>query len=237
VAKKNRTPKKQKPFPLYEWEAAVRDPRDPDDAQELRSMEAWTAVDWFEDVRRDRQPIGLLFERVEPGDPDPRKMDELMLGEVRELNHATLEIAGFTEEAIADSDAVLAEFEQVFSDCRRPDGSMDLAQITARCWLRWRIPEERLWRLTPEQIVMLDRESRATDQPTTDGQNDLPLADRRRAFITPLLAAKGLSDWDWMIAAKVDWKTVKRYLDGGKAYRSTRKKLAEPLGIDPESLP
>jgi lambda repressor-like predicted transcriptional regulator len=55
----------------------------------------------------------------------------------------------------------------------------------------------------------------------------------RRAFITPLLDAKGWSILDWANEANVSHATAQDYLDNKtKPYPSTRKKLAKALGLN-----
>lgn len=121
--------------------------------------------------------------------------------------------------------------------------------VKEKAYLRAKIGmhEEEYYSLTPRDIhelkrVLRDEEAGATQpeepaqQPKAAGPS-LTLSQQRRAFVEPLLARNGWSDWDWMLHAKVDWKTVKRYLEGGKSYRNTRKKLANPLEIEPDSLP
>lgn len=68
-----------------------------------------------------------------------------------------------------------------------------------------------------------------------------PSADRgrrRSSFVMPLLAQKGWSTRDWAVNAEVDFHTVNDFLKGRTdPYRSTRKKLAESLGVAVEKLP
>jgi lambda repressor-like predicted transcriptional regulator len=60
----------------------------------------------------------------------------------------------------------------------------------------------------------------------------------RRAFIIPLLDAKGWSILEWAIEAGVVHATAIDYLDNKTApYRSTRLKLAKALGLPVEQLP
>jgi hypothetical protein len=62
-------------------------------------------------------------------------------------------------------------------------------------------------------------------------------AQARTAFIEPILTRKGWSDLDLAHEADVDYKTVRNFLDGAAAYRSTRLKLARALVVPVEQLP
>jgi hypothetical protein len=60
----------------------------------------------------------------------------------------------------------------------------------------------------------------------------------RGAFVTPILSSKGWSIQDWAINSGVDFHTANDFLKGTtKAYNSTRKKLADSLGVDVSTLP
>ena len=61
---------------------------------------------------------------------------------------------------------------------------------------------------------------------------------RRKAFLQPILDKKGFSVHDWANEADVDFHTANDYLKGStKPYQSTRKKLADALGVKVEDLP
>jgi hypothetical protein len=61
---------------------------------------------------------------------------------------------------------------------------------------------------------------------------------QRRAVVMPLLGEKGWSILDWANASNVDFHTSNDYLKGKTdPYRSTRKKLADGLGIPVEKFP
>jgi hypothetical protein len=61
---------------------------------------------------------------------------------------------------------------------------------------------------------------------------------KRTSVVRPLLDAKGWSDHDWARNSRVDFHTAREYLRGKRnPYPSTRKKLAESLGISTEDLP
>ena len=62
-------------------------------------------------------------------------------------------------------------------------------------------------------------------------------AQARRAFIEPILDQKGWSQLELATEADVDDKTVRNFLDGVGAFRSTRLKLASALGVPVERLP
>jgi len=77
--------------------------------------------------------------------------------------------------------------------------------------------------------------SRATAAEKAKTQAD---SGARAAFVKPILAAKGWSILDWAMASTVDFHTANDYLKGTtKPYPSTRKKLADALGMAVESLP
>jgi hypothetical protein len=60
----------------------------------------------------------------------------------------------------------------------------------------------------------------------------------RNAFVKPILTTKGWSILDWANSSGVDFHTANDYLKGAtKPYRSTRKKLADSLGVDAGALP
>jgi len=60
----------------------------------------------------------------------------------------------------------------------------------------------------------------------------------RELFVNEVLASKGWSIFDWANEAKVAHATAIDYLHGKtKPYRSTRKKLADALGVSVEKLP
>src|SRR5258708_2480699 len=60
----------------------------------------------------------------------------------------------------------------------------------------------------------------------------------RAAFVKPILERKGWSILDWAIESRVDFHTASDYLKGKtKPYPSTRKKLADALGVPVRDLP
>ena len=70
-------------------------------------------------------------------------------------------------------------------------------------------------------------------QPESSGPGSV-----REAFVMPILTAKGWSIYDWATNAGVDFHTANDYLKGQtKPYPSTRKKLADSLGVDVGVLP
>jgi lambda repressor-like predicted transcriptional regulator len=81
---------------------------------------------------------------------------------------------------------------------------------------------------------------RVLDAPlqTLPEQKRSTTADRRKAFISPLLLEKGWSILQWATEAEVAYNTVADYLSGKKnPYPSTRVKLAKALGISANRLP
>lgn len=87
------------------------------------------------------------------------------------------------------------------------------------------------------------QELRVSVSPQTPGPELAPTASQtvkepRKAFVMPLLNAKGWSVLDWATEAKVSHATAMDYLQNKTApYRSTRLKLAKALGITVEELP
>jgi lambda repressor-like predicted transcriptional regulator len=78
-------------------------------------------------------------------------------------------------------------------------------------------------------------EYEAAQAPDTPGHKEAELAasNPRRAFVLPLLEQKGWSILDWANEANVSHATAQDYLDNKtKPYPSTRKKLANALGIN-----
>ncbi len=73
----------------------------------------------------------------------------------------------------------------------------------------------------------------------TNGGADLcRTTELRRAFVEPKLNAKGWSILEWANNSDVDYHTADSYLKGiTKSYRSTRKKLADSLGVTVDELP
>jgi hypothetical protein len=60
----------------------------------------------------------------------------------------------------------------------------------------------------------------------------------RLAFVQPILAEKGWSILDWANNSSVDFNTANNYLKGTtNPYASTRKKLADSLGVAVKDLP
>lgn len=99
------------------------------------------------------------------------------------------------------------------------------------------IRELELARSRPAQVVGEVSEfsipSKLTQPPA-----GLESGDRRKSFVMPVLQAKGWSIHDWAINSGVDFHTANDYLNGKtKPYSSTRKKLAESLGIEVQDLP
>jgi hypothetical protein len=63
-------------------------------------------------------------------------------------------------------------------------------------------------------------------------------SDTREEILRPILETKGFSVLDWATAADVDFHTANDYLKGKtNPYKSTRKKLADALGVPVEELP
>ncbi len=66
----------------------------------------------------------------------------------------------------------------------------------------------------------------------------VPHITAREAFVLPLLEKKGWSVLDWANESQLDYHTANDYLkDRTRPYASTRKKLAEGLGVEVALLP
>jgi hypothetical protein len=64
------------------------------------------------------------------------------------------------------------------------------------------------------------------------------IANPREAFVRPILEEKGWSIPDWATNATVDFHTANNYLKkNSNPYESTRKKLADALGVATTDLP
>jgi len=60
----------------------------------------------------------------------------------------------------------------------------------------------------------------------------------RASFVLPILAEKGWSTLDWAKHSEVDFNTAASYLKGKtRTFNSSRKKLAESLGVEVQKLP
>jgi len=83
-----------------------------------------------------------------------------------------------------------------------------------------------------DQLLLLqDTQDTQGGQPKTQGSE-------AEALCRPLLVKAGWSNLDWAREAKVDHKTVDEYLAGKRdPYPSTRKKLADALGVQVDQLP
>jgi lambda repressor-like predicted transcriptional regulator len=61
---------------------------------------------------------------------------------------------------------------------------------------------------------------------------------KRQAVVEPILVSKGWSLGDFADEAGLDYNTVSDYIAGKRRpYRSTKKKMANALGVDPSELP
>jgi hypothetical protein len=71
-----------------------------------------------------------------------------------------------------------------------------------------------------------------------DRRSTMSPAEIRQAFVRPILTDKGWSIHDWADKANVDFHTANEYLKGTtNPYASTRKKLADSLGVAVADLP
>lgn len=94
--------------------------------------------------------------------------------------------------------------------------------------------------MTPDGEVSASGTTNATPAAPSSQASDAQRerSDARKAFIGPKLAEKGWSNHDWATHSEVDSHTVNDYLRGKtKPYSSTRKKLADSLGVHVEKLP
>lgn len=88
------------------------------------------------------------------------------------------------------------------------------------------------------EVVAGSKPEKASSAEQVESDEAAARASRRKAGILPILDLRGWSELDWANEAGVDYHTVHSYLNGQtKSYRSTRKKMADSLGISVEDLP
>lgn len=80
--------------------------------------------------------------------------------------------------------------------------------------------------------------SEKTAQPVKNESRVTTVSDERKSFVQPILEKKGWSTHQLAVEAELDFHTTNDYLEGKtKPNRSTRKQLAEALGIAVDKLP
>jgi hypothetical protein len=104
------------------------------------------------------------------------------------------------------------------------------------------IRELELVRSRPQNLVapVISELSEFLTPSELDEQNPAAVksGDRRKSVVMPILQEKGWSIHDLAINSTVDFHTANDYINGRtKPYSSTRKKLAESLGIKVQDLP
>ncbi|HEY1804907.1 MAG TPA: hypothetical protein VGG45_10530 [Terracidiphilus sp.] len=78
--------------------------------------------------------------------------------------------------------------------------------------------------------------SSVAQEPVPDAPSNLSA--KRKAVVEPLLGERGWSSLEWASHSSVSYHTAADYLAGKRSqYRSTRKKLAESLGLSVQQLP
>jgi hypothetical protein len=118
-----------------------------------------------------------------------------------------------------------------------PDLEKRPASLTAQYITKGSALEE--WSEARSRIAEIKLELFRRDQLETSvpGPETLPANDRE-SFVIPILNQKGWSILDWASHSEVDFHTANDYLRGKtKPYKSTRKKLADSLGVKVEELP
>jgi hypothetical protein len=103
------------------------------------------------------------------------------------------------------------------------------------------------YRFVPFPVAVTGRHEEPNELPTARLQDNLSPIDAdsnreaaggRAAFVLPMLKNKGWSILDWASHSNVDFHTASGYLKGKtKPYPSTRKKLAQSLGLTAAELP
>jgi hypothetical protein len=121
------------------------------------------------------------------------------------------------------------------------DPSMERLMRKIQNSKKWLGYLEKLATLSESQAVRT-RASRSQTEEFKGVESSKPKSERaeeqRKAFVDPLLDAKGWSILDWANEADVAYHTAADYLAGKKnPFRSTRVKLAKALGIPVNSLP
>jgi hypothetical protein len=100
---------------------------------------------------------------------------------------------------------------------------------------------EQAWASKARERIALQHDEKAKPAPPAEESERERGGGRessRKAVVEPILGKKGWSILDWASHAYVDYHTANDYLKGKtKPYSSTRKKLAECLGLQPEELP
>lgn len=114
-------------------------------------------------------------------------------------------------------------------------------QALSHAGLRWRA--EALRRAAAGQLTYAESpgEMESESAPSRDslGADVTKVgASAREGFVMPILKKKGWSILDWANESKVDYHTAQGYLKGQtNPYLSTRRKLADALGVPVEELP
>jgi hypothetical protein len=96
---------------------------------------------------------------------------------------------------------------------------------------------------TNGELVRVRKRVRKNDSPSTArddsaARGKAERAKARRKVVKPLLDAKGWSIQEWATNSNVDFHTANDYWNGDtNPYPSSRKKLAESLGLQPSELP
>jgi len=95
-----------------------------------------------------------------------------------------------------------------------------------------------LYSATEPDLSCYAAEQDECDESLDSAVEESTVADRRAAFVRPILDKKGWSILRWATESDVDFHTANDYLKGTtRPYPSTRKQLAEGLGVDVGELP
>src|SRR5260370_9169566 len=81
-------------------------------------------------------------------------------------------------------------------------------------------------------------ETDAREAAASSLKRDAGPSNERASFVKPILDEKGWSTLDWAKHSEVDFNTAASYLKGKtRTFKSSRKKLAESLGVEVQKLP
>lgn len=142
--------------------------------------------------------------------------------------------------AFSDVASILFEFSLLTAENLQAELPLFIQKSgKAGHWAEVNITEP--WRIFRSEISdWLSRLLKSTVVPTQHQLHSVAdaQAQSRRDFVEPILKRKGWSVLDWSREARVSHATAMDYLDDKtNPFRSTRLKLANALGINPDKLP
>ena len=145
--------------------------------------------------------------------------------------------------------AILADFQQYCPVGKK--GSVLEAQkhldgVVSRLEIKWNRIIQREALKVEAELLESRMQAQSSAVPATEGPAIAPdaksaaaaKANARQGFVMPILKKKGWSKLDWASESKVDYHTADDYMKGKtNPYLSTRRKLADALGVSVEELP